>query len=718
MRKQMQGTPAAAAILQPGRNCASLEHADRVSFIVDGADYFAAFRAAARRARHSIFIVGWDVDSRIRLEPDGAADGLPESLGEFLRALVKRTRGLHVHVLDWDFAMLVAEGREPRPVYSTGWRRHRRLHLQLDSAHPLGASHHQKIVVIDDALAFVGGFDLTHCRWDTSAHAPRDPRRRHPEGRHCPPFHDLTMAVDGSVAATLGKLARERWHRATGRSIDARHAAADPNLWPEALSADLRDIRVAIARTEPAYREWPEVQEIKQLYRDGVAAARAHLYFENQYFSAEAVAEALERRLHEPQGPDVVLVSRSRDSGWLEESTMGVLRARLHRRLRDADGHGHYGAFYPVVPGLDDESVNVHSKLLIADDELVTIGSANLNNRSMGFDTECNLAIEAAGDERIRQAIRKLRHRLLAEHLGTSVDAVASAEQQNGRLLAVIAGLRGNERSLAVLEPEVAEALDALVPAGEYIDPERPVAFEKLVEELVPAEESASLTGRLATIGVLLAAFVALAAAWRWTPLGALLDPATILANASSLKHQPWAPAIVLLGYVVAGFLVVPVTVLIVATVFVFGPWLGSLYALVGASLSAAATYGVGRALGRDVVRRLAGPRLNRLSRLLGARGVVAMVTVRLLPVAPYSIVNLVAGASHIRARDFLAGTAIGLTPGIAGIALFTDRVVAAVREPGALTLAILAAVAVAVVLLAIALRRWLGRRGAVDEGP
>ncbi|MGE5339188.1 MAG: VTT domain-containing protein [Gemmatimonadota bacterium] len=686
-----------------------------MSFIIDGADYFAAFRAAARRARHSIAIVGWDVDSRIRLVPDGAGDGLPESLGEFLRALLRRARGLQVYVLDWDFAMLVAEGREPRPVYAAGWRTQRRLHFHLDSTHPLGASHHQKIVVIDDALAFVGGFDLTHCRWDTSEHTVGDPRRRHPEGKPCMPFHDLMMAVDGSAAAALGGVVRERWRRATGRSIGVRHAAADPDLWPEALPVDLHDARVAIARTEPAYRQWPEVQEIKQLYLDGIAAARHHLYLENQYFSAAAVAGALERRLMEPQGPDVVLVSRCRDTGWLEESTMGVLRARLHRRLREADRHGHYSGFYPVVPGLGDEYVNVHSKLLIADDELVTIGSANFNNRSMGFDTECNLAIEAAGDERVRAAIRKLRHRLLAEHLGTDAAAVARAERRNGGLLAVIAGLRGGDRSLVVLEPEVSAALDAIIPPGEYVDPERPVALERLVAELVPAEASAPLTRRLVTVGLLLVAFVALAAAWRWTPLGDWLDLARLVEEVSGLRQQPLAPAIVLLGYVVAGFLVVPVTVLIAATVFVFGPWLGSFYALAGASLSALATYGAGRALGRDIVRSLAGPRLNRLSRMLGERGILAMATVRLLPLAPYSIVNLVAGATQIRTRDFLAGTMIGLSPGIAGIALFTDRIVAAIRSPGKLTLGALAVVAMSVVLVGLILRRWLARRGAVE---
>lgn len=703
-------------MLQPGRNCASLEHAGRVSFIVDGADYFAAFRAAARRARHSIVIVGWDVDSRIRLVPDGAADGLPDSLGEFLRALLRRTRGLRIHVLDWDFAMLVAEGREPRPVYATGWRTHRRLHFRLDSTHPLGASHHQKIVVIDDALAFAGGFDLTHCRWDTPAHIPRDPRRCHPDGQACMPFHDLMMAVDDGAAAALGRLVRERWQRATGRSIEARPAAADPRLWPEALAVDLDDVRVAIARTEPAYRQWPQVQEIKQLYLDGIAAARHHLYLENQYFSAAALAGALERRLREPQGPDIVLVSRCRDTGWLEESTMGVLRARLHGRLRAADRHGHYGGFYPVVPGLGDEYVNVHSKLLIADDEFVTIGSANFNNRSMGFDTECNLAVEAAGEDRVREAIRSLRHRLLAEHLGTDAAAVARAEQRPGRLLEVVAGLRGSGRSLAVLDPEVSPALDAVIPPGEYVDPERPVAFDELVAELVPQEASARLGRRVVSIGLLLVAFVALAAAWRWTPLGAWLDLATLVEAASSLRHQPWAPAIVLLGYVVAGFLVVPVTVLIAATVFVFGPWLGSIYALAGASLGAAATYGMGRALGRDVVRRLAGPRINRLSRVLGARGVLAMVTLRMLPVAPFSIVNLVAGATHIRARDFFIGTLIGLSPGVAAIALFTDSFLAAIRNPGRLTLAALAVVATTVVVAGLLLRRWLRRRGVVEE--
>jgi len=694
-------------LLRAGRNCWRVEHARRVSFLVDGADYFAALRAAAGRAQRSIFIIGWDIDSRIALVPDGAGDGLPGTLGQFLNALVKRRRSLRIFVLDWDFAMLFAVDRELLPIYKLGWRTHRRLEFHLDDAHPVGASHHQKVVVVDDAVAFVGGIDLTHCRWDTSEHRPDEPRRRHPEGDACPPFHDVQMMVDGEAAAALGELARERWRRATGRRPRRREApSSDP--WPPAVAADITDARVAIARTEPPYESGAGVQEIKQLYLDAIGAARHGLYLENQYFSAGSIADALAQRLHQREGPDVVLVSRRNDSGWLEEMTMSVLRARLHRRLRDADRHDRYRCFYPQVPGLGDDCVNVHSKLLIMDDDLLTIGSANLSNRSFGLDTECNLAIEAAGEERVSAAIRRLRHRLLAEHLGHSVDTVEAKEREAPSWLAAIEALRGLPRSLVPLEPEIDADLDRLVPQGELLDPEQPVRPEELVAEFVPRDAQASVVRRLSPALILLAGLLALAAAWRWTSLGEQVDLGALAAMVAALRGSPAAPLAVLGAYVLAGLLVVPVTAMVAATVIVFGPWLGLLYAATGSLLSAALTYTLGRALGRNATRRLAGPRLNRLSRRLGRRGLIAVVAVRLIPIAPFTIVNMVAGATHIGMRDFLLGTLLGMAPGILVTAFFVDRVAAAVRDPGAGTLAVLAGVLLVAVAAVAALRRWV----------
>ncbi len=711
----MTGDLENSTLLRPGRNCWREARANRVAFLVDGAAYFSAFRAAAARARRSIFVLGWDFDSRIRLVPEGSSDGLPEALGDFLNALAKRSRTLQINVLDWDFAMLYAADRELLPVYKVGWRTHRRLHFRLDDAHPVGASHHQKVVVIDDAIAFVGGLDLTHGRWDTPEHRPDDTRRRHPDGGACPPFHDLQMLVDGEAAAALGELARERWRRAGGRKVHAATAARD-DPWPPELTPDLTEVAVGIARTEPAFGDGAAVQEIKQLYLDAIGAARHSLYIENQYFSAGAIADAIARRLREEDGPQVAMISRCKDSGWLEETTMGVLRARLHRQLRDADRHDRYEGFYPHVPGLDDGYVNVHAKLLIVDDDFVTIGSANLSNRSMGLDTECNLAIAAGGDERIRGAIATLRRRLLAEHLGTSVEAVAQAERENGALLATIEALRKDGRTLKRLQPEVTAELEQWIDDGSIIDPERPVAPERLLSEFVPEEHRSSARGQLLLVGAVLVAFVALAAAWRWTPLGDWLAIDTVSRFAENVQRAPAAPLAVLGVYVLAGLLVMPITVLVAATVLVFGPWLGVAYALGGSLLSAATTYGLGRLLGRNVVRRLAGGRLNRLSKRLGRRGLLTVVTVRMIPVAPFTVVNLVAGASHIGARDFLVGTLLGMAPGIAATVLFIDRIAAAIRDPSAGAIAIVAAVLVLVVAITLLLRRWLRRRGGADE--
>lgn len=709
MNEPQHGTP----LLVPGRNCWRLEPAGRVAFLVDGAAYFSALRAAAAKARRSIFILGWDIDSRMRLVPDGADDGLPEPLGDFLNALAKRSRKLRIHILNWDFAMLYAPDREVLPRYKLGWRTHRRVRFELDGAHPVGASHHQKVVVIDDAMAFVGGLDLTHCRWDTPEHRADDPRRKHPGGEDCPPFHDLQVVVDGKAAAALGEMARERWRRATGKAPKVSSPATGADPWPEALRPDLEEVPVGIARTLPRYDGYEAVQEIKALHLDAIASAQDSLYLENQYFSAASITDALAERLAEQRGPEVALVSRADDNAWLEEVTIGVMRARLHRRLCDAAAADRYNCFYPRVPGLGDGFLNVHSKVLIADDEFLTVGSANLNNRSMGFDSECNLAIEARGEARIRAAIRAFRRRLLAEHLGTDEDAVGAKEEETGSLLGTIDALRGTGRSLEPLDPKVSESVDALVPPGEVIDPEEPIEARRLVAKMMPSEVQASLVGRVLVFGGLLALFLGLAAAWRWTELGEWLAPGRLRELGEMLRQMPASPLLVLGAFVAGTLLVVPVTGMIAAAVLVFGPWLGMAYAFGGALLGAAVTFGLGRAAGRRTVRRFAGSRLDRLSRELGRRGVLSVATVRIIPVAPFTVINLVAGTTHIGLRDFLLGTLIGLSPGIVAAALFIDRILAALRDPGAGTVAVLVGLTVLIVAGMALLRRSLRRRRA-----
>ena len=316
----VDGSDAEPGLLQPGRNCWRIEHADRFGMLVDADAYFRAVRAAMCKAHHSIFILSWDIDSRTCLVPEGAGDGYPELLADFLRAILDARPELHVYILNWDFAMLYALEREWLPVYKLGWSTHRRLEFHMDGRHPIGASHHQKVVVIDDAVAFVGGLDLTRCRWDTPEHACDAPLRCDADGKPHGPLHDVQAIVDGDAARALGELVR---------------AESDP--WPAGAVPDVSDIDVAIARTEPAFENDTGIDEIRQLHLDAIAQARHHLFFENQYFTSGLIGNALSARLAEPEGPEIAVISPQTQSGWLEEATMGVLRARLHRRLKQAD---------------------------------------------------------------------------------------------------------------------------------------------------------------------------------------------------------------------------------------------------------------------------------------------------------------------------------------------------------------------------------------------
>lgn len=701
-------------LLQPGRNCWRVEHADRFAMLVDAADYFRALRTAVRNAQRSVFILSWDIDSRMRLIPEGANDGFPEPLGEFLHAVVSARPGLQVCVLNWDYAMLYALEREWLPAYKLDWLTHQRLAFRMDPKHPIGASHHQKVVVIDDAIAFVGGLDLTRCRWDTSEHARSSQLRVDSDGKPYGPFHDVQALVDGDAARALGELARMRWRRAVTDVPPPEPAAApdgERNLWPAHVVPDLCDVAVAISRTEPAFEGRPGVHEVRRLHLDAIKSGKQYLFFENQYFTSGTIANALAERLKESDGPEVAVISPFTQSGWLEQATMGVLRARVHRRLKAADRDQRYSMYCPIIPGLDEQCLNVHSKVFVIDDELISIGSANLSSRSMAFDTECNLTIEAHGDPKVCASIARMRNRLLAEHLDTLPEPVEQVLLQQGSLRKAIAALRRSERTLRDMDPPTTPELDALIPEQALFDPERPIEPEQLIAQLVPREARKPGSQRLIGLGVLALALALLAVAWRWTPLREWINLDSLIGAARGLEALPFTPLAVIASYVVAGLVMVPVVLLIAVTGIVFGPVEGSLYAISGALLSAIAAYGLGHWLGRDAVQRLLGARINRLSRRLARQGILAMIVVRILPIAPFTVINVVAGASHIRFRDYLIGTFFGMLPGIVITVTFVHHLAEAVRNPTMGTVAVLAMVAATLIGVAIGLQKLLRRK-------
>jgi uncharacterized membrane protein YdjX (TVP38/TMEM64 family) len=257
------------------------------------------------------------------------------------------------------------------------------------------------------------------------------------------------------------------------------------------------------------------------------------------------------------------------------------------------------------------------------------------------------------------------------------------------------------------------EALGAL-------DPEHPIPLEELVkrfEHEVPiASPGRSAQGRIAGSLAALAALVALAAAWQLTPLAEWASASRLATAFESLRELWYGPLAVGAMFVLASLLLVPVTALTVATGLCLGPWPGMAVAWLAGIIAAAIGHCAGRLLWRDTVRRLAGRRLNALSRRLSRRGVLSTALIRIVPVAPFMIVNLVAGASHLRARDFVAGSAIGMLPGTILLIATADAVQTAIAEPSGPAWLWSALAVLALLGMVGGARRLVARRELVSE--
>ena len=476
--------PDQTPLLQPGRNCWRIEKADRAAVVIDAADYYRHAKRAMLKAREQIIMIGWDFDTRIFLDredgPGEPTHGVPNELGPFIQWLAKHRPELNIHILKWDVGALKLLGRGTTLFRLARWMWHDRITFKLDGAHPTGASHHQKILVVDDALAFCGGIDMTADRWDTRAHAPDQPGRRRPTTRRrYDPWHDATMAVDGSAARALGELARERWKVAGGTPLPIPNASED--IWPPELKPHFRDVSLGIARTRGGYEDREEVRENERLFLDLIRSAKRYVYAENQYFASRAVAEAIAERLKEPGGPEFVLVNPESADGWLEEAVMGPARAELMDSLGKIDRDQRFRIYTPVNEAGD--HIYVHAKIMIVDDRVLRVGSANMNNRSMGLDSECDVVIDTgcAGNENLGQTIEAIRADLLAEHLGADASEVQRRLTETGSLIATVESLRGTGRTLQrFVAPEFSEMLHK-VAESETLDPERPEGlFEPL----------------------------------------------------------------------------------------------------------------------------------------------------------------------------------------------------------------------------------------------
>ncbi|MXO73709.1 phospholipase [Altererythrobacter aerius] len=436
-------------------------------------------QTAMLQARRRIMLVGWDFDTRIHLAVGRRwfsrpfRREYPRRLGSFLVWLARHHRGLEICILKWGLGVFQFLTRGYMIVDVLRMARVDGITFNFDSHHPVGCSHHQKIVVIDDQLAVCGGIDMTQDRWDTRDHREKDRRRRRPHGRRYGPWHDATMMMEGDIAHQLGVLSRERWATAGGSQLEAAEASGE-SLWPEKLPVQFENVEIGIARTRAEYDGCPEIREIEDLLVAQIGQAKRFIYSENQYFTSPRVAEAITARLKEENPPEIVMVQPDAADGWLEQQAMDHARNCLLHAIHEVDSKGRFAMF---VPYTGETKIYVHAKLTIIDDRILRIGSANWNNRSMGLDSECDVFIDCdrPGNDHACDAITALRCSLLAEHCGLEEADVARLLEADPSMLNLI-NTHGqlNSRQLRRFEPPPVGEIEGALAESQILDPEHP----------------------------------------------------------------------------------------------------------------------------------------------------------------------------------------------------------------------------------------------------
>jgi phosphatidylserine/phosphatidylglycerophosphate/cardiolipin synthase-like enzyme len=393
-----------------------------IEIFVDGSDALPAMVRAMRQARQRVLLAGWFFSAEFRLERD--PPGL--TLDELVRELGAR---IDVHVLAWAGAPLplFRPGRRDVRAELTHLGRHPGVHVAADPRERPMHCHHEKLVIIDDARAFIGGIDLTDLagdRLDTPGHPYRGSLG----------WHDAASLVSGPLAPEVSAHYRMRWHEVTGEAL-APLPAEEPTRG---------GVTAQLVRTVPEhiYDALPRGEfTILAAYLGALRAARRLIYLENQFLWSSEVVEILRDKLRNPPCDEfrIVVLLPSRPNNGADDT-----RGQLGVLVEADDDARRFLACTLYAPGASDaEKVYVHAKIGIVDDRWLTLGSANLNEHSLFNDTEVNIVVQ---DEALARATRQ---RLFAEHLELPEDEVRDepcrvidecfrprAEEQRARLIA------------------------------------------------------------------------------------------------------------------------------------------------------------------------------------------------------------------------------------------------------------------------------------------
>ena len=455
-------------VVEVPRNAFVEAEVEQSGLLIDARNYYKTVYRALEQAENYVLISGWQFDSGVRLlrGADAEQTRYPVELLNFLAALCEQRPNLRIYLLAWDFSFVYAKERETGQ-FETFNGKHPHLRFRWDTHPAIGGSHHQKFVVVDGAVGFIGGIDLCDARWDDCDHRAHHPDRVNVVGDPCKPYHDVQACFTGALVTSLSDLFVERWQRASAEALSV--PPADPRVRARYDLSRLNDgscepisaTRAALSRTQVDSRAEPErVGEVLTLFADAIAAADRLIYAETQYFTSRSVARVLIERMKDAARPKleiVVFLPHGADTPMeklaLEDTQEDVLKGLL----QTARETGHeLRLLYPVSGHAEgsETATFIHSKILCVDDRLLMVGSPNLTERSVALDTELVISWESDSEQdALSDCIHDIRSKLLAEHSGLSANEWTMQAGLCARIDALIARADCRLRYRQVIEP-------------------------------------------------------------------------------------------------------------------------------------------------------------------------------------------------------------------------------------------------------------------------
>ena len=533
--------------------------------------------------------------------------------------------------------------------------------------------------------------DVALHRWDTREHLIDEPGRIGPDGEYGP-FHDVQMVSCGPVVEHLAELARWRWNRLSDTAIDTPEAMPDhgnerPETWPQGVSSCFENVPLAIARTLPEMDDVESVQEVQHMLLDLIGQAERFIYIENQFTTREEIARALNKQLKAKPDLEVLIVSSYDPKGLFETEAFWASRLAFKDIVEDGIDTDRIKMTYSSIRDQQGRLAykRIHSKVMTIDDRYLVIGSSNLSNRSMTLDTEVDVVMFGDTDSN-RKCIAFTRDDLIAEHTGRDIETTESIMGGNH----IVNELMNNQIAhgyvlTEINDEEFTEASKANI-FRTISDPEEPLIPPvkrlggKLTAITNPRRRTIMITVGLAALACIVGLLLFISNTVPW------LDGDRISAFLEESRGTYFALPTALLVYLVGGLLFFPVTVLSLAVAAIFGPIWGPIYGIFGALLSAGTTFLLGKGLGNAGLRKLAGPKVEAVDEKLANTGIVGVATIRMLPIAPFSLVNLVAGISSISLVQFLIGTFLGMFPQMIAKGLVGDSIMQIFKQPSAET--------------------------------